>query len=150
MNQWLVNWRSRGFKVTLLVAILLASAASVLNRWQLSRWKRELTVGLVTMLLLAISAAGNEVTRFLNSSRVFSPPSHVEFRIAATDWVVSPERNRAEYRVRRGDTVCEIAELWRTPCRDVMQANSGRFADEFSLPVGMALYLPLASLADER
>lgn len=115
------------------------------------RWIRRRTGALIpaslSVLLLLLLVFDDEVTSFLQASRLVSPPPQLEYRISMTGWDETVERSRAEYTVRRGDTVCEIAGRWRVPCQDVMRANAGRFEDEFSMPVGMALYLPLRSLA---
>ena len=99
---------------------------------------------------LVVVVANIELTSYLKEIGYVDDPHALEFREAPADWILDQTRRRAEYVVRSGDTVCGIAQRWGMDCRQVEEANSGRYGDQFSLPLGMRLYLPLGTRSDSH
>jgi len=113
-------------------------------------WRRVLAV-LVGVALVAAMSARVEPARAARAGAAVGPLGQESSGAAAAALLRSDTgRRRTAHIVQPTETVCGIAERWGCSCRALERANQGRYPDQYSLPIGLDLYLPLGGGCEAR
>ena len=113
-------------------------------------WRRVLAA-LLGVALVAAMSARVEPARAARAGAAVGPLGERLSGVdAASLFRNDASRRRTAHIVQPTETVCGIADRWGCSCRTLEAANAGRYRDQYSLPIGLDLYLPLGGGCEAR